>query len=387
MAADEQGDDQAGDHRVLADDGLGDLAAQGEQRRRGASGGCLRVGHGRRTCLSSASRSVASATSAASSAGSTVQEGRDVAGAPAGPGARPTPTTASGLLAGRQPERAEQPGQRRRAQVLGGAVAGPAPAVQPGAPLGRLGRPDDDRQRLVDDRAEPAPAPERDEQHDDDQLEDHDADPVREQVAEARGAVGRRASSSATYQTSRGVPRGGSARGRRCRPRRGASLVNAVPEPDDRDGPPVRRGPAGRRCASPSGVAGRRAVPIGGGPSTASPPVMAGRRACAARRSQAGSRHRSAGRVPGAQVPGISAGTRARPGRRRRGRRRTLAEPAQLVRRSRSCASGDEQGVPGAAPATAVAASVHARRPCTPWSSSRTRSARPPSGAAAPGSR
>src|SRR5450759_4854972 len=105
LAAAEQRDDQSGDRCVLADHGLGDFGAEGDQRRPGSGrvgGGRLipsdhhRLAHWRRTSSSRASRASARRTSAASSCGG----GPYSRSSTAADGPRTPPLTASVTAAG-----------------------------------------------------------------------------------------------------------------------------------------------------------------------------------------------------------------------------------------------------------------------------------------------
>ena len=184
MAAAQQRDHQSADHGVLADDGLGDLAAQGQQRvSRRVLIGCLHdwLRHDCATCLSMLSSARARFTRSESVAGggpnSMCPSRRGLAAA-----------LGDGLHHRRRrrgrprPKPRQQPLQRRGAQRIGRAIAGPLRAIQPAAALDRLRCPHHHGKPLGHQRTDAPALPHRQQRDDQAQLPDHPRHLVGDQI-------------------------------------------------------------------------------------------------------------------------------------------------------------------------------------------------------------
>ena len=280
--------------------------------------------------------------------------------------------------------------QARRPQRRRGLVPRAAAAVEAAAALDGLGGPHDHRQRLGHDRPEAAGAPERQQQHGDDQLHERPPQAVGQQVVERALLAGRQVARRRQVpdQPARGR-RAGRARAPRCPRSSSRSLVSM-------------RGVAQQRHAAPAGVddvhqrTGRRrrsSTPRSACPLPHRPARRPPRRRARPRRRRlpAG---RCAARNP-ARASSVSGATsqrhachdtaRGRPGS-------AITRSAPLSRTARACdatnRSGevDEQGVAGAC-AARIPADVRTRSTVTPWSRSSEATARLPDGSAARGSR
>ena len=314
MTADEQGDDQAADDAVLADDGLAHLGAQRVQGLAGVSGAaCLGVGRLGLVSLTS----VAPLLDPVQVVGQ--GDERSLVGGHPTVEEAPSPLPGRARPCGQQlserrcrvrvrgvrrhPQQRRQPLNGRPSELVRGSVACLGPAVEPGPPLGDLGGPDHDRQRLLDDRSEPAGAPRRRRAPRDAELEDRGADPVGQQVAQGlAGSLRASPRSTGSPTAPAGPARGGSSRARRCPAWRGGRCAARCPDPSSVVVCPSIVGDLDDAAGDSSVVARRLRRPIG---------LPAGRgstgEASPRRRSQSGSRvRRSRSRVRSSR-PGSSA--------------------------------------------------------------------------------
>ena len=203
MTLAQQRDHESGDGRVLTDDGLGHLRAEGDQR---VAGAAFRWAAAHRLVVS-----FVLLFQPVELVSKTHQGGVGTAAAPypplaIEPGVRATPQTAAGSSPVRaataatsasgggvrfQMHERGQPGAAAVAQRGGRGVARPRRGVEPGAAEHRLGGPDHHRQRLGDHRSEPASPPEPDHEQRDPDLQHRPGHGLGQQAGQGRSAGGR----------------------------------------------------------------------------------------------------------------------------------------------------------------------------------------------------